>query len=180
MAEEIQQQPQIVKPNYMAAPMHQYGSSILFLTNPQDEIFKMEACFRNVTIDDEGNVKPNGLPLMNDEGISAVIGLVQSVVNQNTNMSDLDKWDVENHVMLLADTLARDLMVHRKKYGIRNGNDRYKIFSQAVQTAHITLKRAFTGGERRFWKGSVQEIETRVNQQKQGALSFLNPWKNKN
>lgn len=168
---------QTVRPLYMAAPMHQYGSSILFLTNPQDEIFKMEACFRNVTVEDNGNIRPNGPPLMNEEGISAVIGMVQSVVNQNTSMSDLDKNDVERHIGLLYDTLIRDLMIHRNKYGIANQNDRYKIVQQALQTAHITLKRPFNGGERRFLKGTVQEIQTTVSQQKQGGvLSMLNPW----
>ena len=176
MDEQTAQQPKI-SPSYMAAPMHQYGSSILFLTNPQDEIFKMEACLRNVSVEDDGKVIHHGPPLMNENGISAVIGQVQSVVNQNTNMSDLDKNDINSHIMYLTNYLARQLMINRKKYGINDPNDRDIIVQQAVQIAHITLKRALTGGERRFWKGSVQEIETRVNQQKQGIGSILNPWK---
>lgn len=163
--------------NYMAAPMHQYGSSILYLTNPQDEIFKMEAAFRNIGVDKDGNTQKYGKPLMNDIGISAVIGLVQAVVNQNTNMSDLDKWEIPSHIMFLADTLARDLMTNRLKYGIESPSDRDKIYYQALSTAHITLKRPFSGGERRFWKGSTQEVTHNVQQNKQqGSLFKLNPW----
>jgi len=44
----------------------------------------------------------------------------------------------------------------------------------------VTMKRSSEEGERRFWKGSVQEVHTRVeNQAKKGGglLGFINPWK---
>ena len=51
------------------SPMQQYGSSILELTNPQNELLKMELTFRAMILDKDGNERQIGKPLMNEEGI---------------------------------------------------------------------------------------------------------------
>ena len=71
-------------------------------------------------------------------------------------------------------TLAKDLMVNRYEYEIDSPSARDRIFFTALTTAFITMKRAFEEGDRRFWKGSVQEVKTTVDspQRKKGLFGI--------
>ena len=94
-------------------------------------------------------------------------------------MSNLNKDEIPMLMGFLGDTLARDLMINRVPYGIRTFASRDKIFFTALTTSFITMKRAYEEGDKRFWKGSVQEIQTTVSggqKQKGGFWSALNPW----
>lgn len=167
-----------VKSSPYANPMHNYGSSIIAMTNPDDELYKMELTFRSEVTDAKGNVKSVGKPLMNELGINSVIGIVQSLVNRVTVMSNLNKHEVPMLIDFLGDTLAKDLMMNRRKYGIKTSTARTKIFFTALATSFVTMKRAFEEGEKRFWKGSQQEIITRVDRrnEKQGVMSGFMGW----
>ena len=180
MAEE-QEQPQIRSTPYMS-PMHQFAGSIEKLTNPEGELDKMELTFRNVRINAEGMMVSAGQPLMNDYGINSVIGTVQSLVNQITVMSNLNKQEIPMLIDFLGDTLARDLMINRVPYGIHSFSARDKIFFTSLSTAFVTLKRAYEEGDKRFWKGSQQEITTRVEgaaRQNKGMFGRFMGWGNK-
>ena len=175
---QSQGDPVVVKSNPYMSPMHNFGSSIVTMTNPDDELYKMELTFRSMYLDNKGGVHQAGDPLMNDLGINAVIGVVQSIVSRVTIMSNLSEDDVPKLIDFLGDTLARDLMVNRVNYGIKSFSARDKIYFSALSTAFVTMKRAFEEGEKRFWKGSQQEIISRVEggQQKKGFLSGLMGW----
>lgn len=160
--------------------MHQYGSSILLLTNPNTELNKMEMTFRNAKVGKNGEVVQIGEPLMNESGISSIIGVIQSIVSQVTVMSNLDMREIGIIMEFLADTLAKDLMINRKAYQIVSATARDKIYFTALSTAFVTMKRAFEEGDKRFWKGSVQEITTKSEAQKSGGgLMSLFPWSRK-
>lgn len=176
---EMEGEQPVIRTTPYESPMHQYGSSIIQLTNPENEIYKMELTFRSQIMGEDGNPKRIGDPLMNDMGVSSVIGTVQTLVSQVTIMSNLTKQSVEALMDFLSDTLARDLMANRVAYGIKSPASRDKIYFTALSTSYITMQRAFEEGDKRFWKGSVQEIHSRVEQpQKQGGmLSSLNPFR---
>ena len=160
------------------SPMQQYGSSILQLTNPDHELLKMELTFRSQILDKDGNIVQIGDPLMNDEGVSSVIGQVQSIVNQVTVMSNFGDKDIALLIDFLADTLAKDLMMNRENYDIDEGAARDKIYFSAVSTTYITLKRALNNGERSFWKGSQQDIRQFIEtgSQSKGLFGGLFGW----
>jgi hypothetical protein len=165
-----------------SSPMHNFAGSILLLTNPDNELYKLELSLRNMVVDREGNAKSAGRQLMNDDGIMSVLGQVQAIVNQVTVMSNLEPQEIPRLVDFLADTLARDLMVNRQSYAIENAAARDKIYFIALTSAFICMKRANEEGERRFWKGSQQEITTRVDGlagQKKGVLGKLLGWAGK-
>jgi len=178
MTEEHQQEAPQVRSSPYASPMHQFGSSILLLTNPENELYKMELTFRSMKLDKEGNAIQSGTPLMNDEGISSVLGVVRSLVSQVTVMSNLSKSEVPALMDFLGDTLAKDLMVNRVRYEIASTSVRDKVFFIALSSTFVTLKRAYEEGDKRFWKGSVQEIHSSVDggQKRGGLLSSFNPW----
>lgn len=166
------------KATSFTSPMMNYASSIVTLTNPDSEVYKMELAFRGMILDKEGNPKPVAKPLMNEEGIQRIVGIVQSFVAQNSVWSNLDKHDVPNLMEFLYDTIARDLMMNEKKYEVLDSTSRDKIFFTSLSTAFMTLKRAYEEGEKRFWKGSQQEITTRVEGTKanKGILSSIIGW----
>lgn len=176
-AEQYQEPPQVRSTPYMS-PMHQYGSAIIMMTNPESELYKMELTFRAMTLDKDGNPISTGEPLMNEYGISSVIGIVQSLVSQITVMSNLTKQEVPMLIDFMGDTLARDLMIKRKDYGIAGSAERDKIYFSALATTFVTLKRGYEEGDKRFWKGSVQEIHSKVEatKQKNSLMSALNPF----
>lgn len=181
--EQEESGPQIETSPY-ASPMHAYGSSILSLTNPKEELRRMELSFRCVKELSDGTYESIGDPLMNEYGINSVIGIIQSIVNQVTVMSSLSKNEIPLLIDYLADVLAPDLMINRVPYGIKSFASRDKIFFMSLTTSFITMKRAYEEGisDKKFWRGSVQEITSRVeNSAKRGGMfSSLNPWKSSN
>ena len=144
--------------------MNMFGNSIILLTNPANYLYDMELKFRNVKMDGD-KVIPLGEPLMNEYGISSVIGLIETIISQNTIMGRLDDREIESLRNFLADTLARDLIVNRIKYNISDMRTRDKIFFTAVASSFICMKRSWKGGERGFWKGSQTDIRHTVTQE---------------
>ena len=145
-----------------SSPMHNFGSSIITLTNPESSLYKMELTLRSMILDSEGTPTKVGDPLLNEIGINSVIGIVQSIVSQVAIMSNFSKDDVPVVLDYLADTLARDLMISRRVYDIVSPTVRDKIFFTVLMSAFVVLKRGLDEGDRRFWKGSQQEIVSRV------------------
>lgn len=174
--EQQQQQAGQIKSSPYYSPMYNYGSGIVLLTNPQDLIKDLELTYKNAYYDKDNNLKEVGNPLMNDLGIKSVVGQVQAIVNKVTVLGNLNDENIRGLMEFLADTLAKDLMVNRIEYEITSASARDRIYYNALATAFITMKRAYEEGDRRFWKGSVQEIKQEVTQtpQKKGFLGF---WK---
>lgn len=158
-------------------PLNQYGGSIVLLTNPENELFKLELTFRSAKQTDDGKIIQIGEPLMNEKGINSIIGIVQSIVSQVTIMSNLNRKEIDALRDFLADTLAKDLMINAKYYEIKSATARDKIFHNAISMSYITMKRAYEEGDKRFWKGSVQEIhQTNDSNRGNGIFSAFNPW----
>lgn len=173
-----EQQEQQLRAAPFMSPMQQYGSSILQLTNPENEILKMELTFRSQILDKDGNVIQVGEPLMNDEGVSSIIGQVQSIVNQVAVMSNFEVKDLPKLIDFLGDTIAKDLMMNKIRYNIKSSSSRDKIFFSAISTTYVTLKRAVNNGERGFWKGSQQDIRQIIENgsSNKGLLGGLFGW----
>lgn len=171
MEAQQMEQPQIRSTPYQS-PMYNYGASIITLTNPESEVYKLELTLRNMVVDDKGNTRQIGEPLMNDEGISSVLGITQTILNQVTIMSNLSKTEIPALMLFLNDSLCMDLMQNRKAYNIKKSGTRSKIFFTVMSYCFIAQKRAFEEGDRRFWKGSQQDIRTEVVQSGDSKKSF--------
>lgn len=176
-----QQQPQMqtsapqVRSTPYQSPMYNYGSGIVTLTNPRQLLHDLDLKLRGKR-EIDGKPVDVGDPLMNDEGVNSVLGQVESIVNQVTVMGNLKDEEIKGLMDFLADTLAKDLMMNRVKYQIIFPSARDRIYFAALTTAFITMKRAFEEGDRRFWKGSVQEVRTTVENpsKKKGLFGIWN------
>jgi hypothetical protein len=174
--DEEQGSPQVRTSPYQS-PIHAYAGSILLLTNPENELFKLELTLRGMA-EVKGQTLVVGSPLLNDEGVRSVLGQAQALVNRVTVMSNLEDREISALMDFLADTIAKDLMLNRFHYDIRNSSARDRIFYEVLSTTFVCLRRAHGEGERKFWKGSQQEITTNVGgpQKKQGLLSKALGW----
>jgi len=171
--EEYQDQPQqAVGLNQYQSPMFTYGSSIIHLTNPEQELFKMELALRNQVLDKNGEVKQLGEQLLNDRGIGVILGATQGLVNQITIMSSLDTkkeiFPLINHV---GDMLIKVLMTRANEFQLDKRMRDY-VLSLFYSFAFICMKRAVSDGlsDKRFWRGSVQEIHQQNTQDKKPGL----------
>lgn len=157
--------------------MHTYGGSIVAMTSPKNELLNLEMSLRGYAIIDDQQVRV-GSPLLNSEGVNTVMGMVRSSINRITIMSNLKKEEVNMLIMYMLDYLARTLMMNKYYFQIKRSSDRDNIVFLCVNTAYICMKRAQDEGDRRFWKGSQQDIRTEVvNSQSKSFLSALNPFK---
>ena len=159
--------------------MYNFGSSILLLTDPSNNLHKLELTLRGLKEDENGNLLQVTEPKMNDKGINSILGIVADcIITRNTVMSNLDKGEVRNITTLIAEALSKDLMINRINYGITSTDSKSLIYHTIIANIYITLKRPQDEGEKRFLRGSVQEIKTTVDtsQQKKGIFGRVFGW----
>jgi hypothetical protein len=138
------------------------GSSIALMTNPENELYKLELTLKGMSLDREGNPVKIGDPLLNDKGVASVLGISQTIISQVTIMSYLEMDEIKNTLMMfLADTLVKDLMMNRLTYQIRSASARDIILFTVLSSCFICLKRGWEGDDKRFWKGTTQEVTMR-------------------
>lgn len=169
-AEEVIPQPQY---SPFQNPMTRLEGAIVTLTSSDSELYKLELVLRNATVDDDGNIKVRGEPLMNDYGINSIMGTIQSIVNRITFLSNIEMSEVQMLTEYMADTIAKDLMINRVRYGIKDFATRTRIYQMVITSAYLALKRAYKEGDKRFLRGSVQEIHTTVGTDKKKAPSLF-------
>lgn len=165
-----------------AEPMSTYGTSIQQLTNPHNELEKLELALKCQRVGSKNQIIQYAPPLMNDEGINSVISQVHSIVNQVTVMSNIEENHISTLMLKFSDELIKDLMVSVYQYNIDVAHKnaiRTKILGLAQNFAFLCLRRAWKGDDKRFWKGSQQEFRTIIQNEgsKKGILNKLNPFK---
>jgi len=159
------------------SPNQGFDSNMFYLTNPDNEIYKMELLFRGKALNEKNEEVQIGEPLMNEVGVARIVGIVQAgIVNQVTIMGNLNaKSEVPSIMMALADTLITDLMVNRHRYGIKDKSARTSILFTALVKSFIAMKRSTEEGmsDKKFWRGSQHEIVSRVQgEQKKSGFNM--------
>ena len=161
-------------------PAHIQSSNILYLTDPSSEIQRLEDTLRSQYRDDEGKITQYGEPLMNEKGISVILGMVRSVVTQITTMSNLTKQDINKIMINYCENITIILMLKWKEFNLTRSN-RPIVKLAAKNPALFCMKRALDEGERRFWKGSQQDFTTTIKNESsnQSLLGRALGWGNK-
>jgi len=157
-------------------PLDNLGSTILKLTNTEDEIRYLEMTLRGEYEDSEGTTIKFCDPMMNEIGITTIMRLVRSVVSRVTVMSNLDR-EIPNLMGFLSENLIENLMLNSKRYGIKDPSTRSDISFIVQFQAFMAMRRAYKEGDKRFLKGSTQDIRTQVTSDtKRGSLmsKFMN------
>lgn len=155
-------------------PLSQYGSSIVHLTNPEKQLFNVELQLRGQSIDENGERQQTLIPLLNDRGVSAMMTYLKALVNQVTILGNIDPKEIPQTMEYFYTALIEDLMINRYNYDIKSLSDSTRIHTVCCLFAKVTLDRARSEGDRRFWKGTQQEIRHHLEQEekKRGILGF--------
>lgn len=152
-----------------------YASSILALTDPTNDLQDFELFLRRMRYDSNHELVQAGEPLMNEQGINAVMSTVQSLVHHMATLSNFKENHVNMLMVSMIDTLSRDLMLNRLTYEIDRKN-RDIIVDNATRFSYSFVQRAFEEGDRKFWRGSVTEVKhTQETNKIRGSMS-LNPF----
>jgi hypothetical protein len=161
-------------------PMQNYAGNINTLTNPSDDLYEIELKLKGLSDNGKGEIKQIGDRLVNDIGVNEILTCARGAISQVTIMGNLEQKDIDIIRDYLADELVKLLMINRIRYGmIYPESTRDLIYDTIIIKAVITMKRSLQEGERRFWKGSQQEIRmTNDNKQssQQGGFSKLMGW----
>ena len=74
------------------SPQDKYGSSIITLTNPKDDLYKFELFLRALKKQPDGSLNVIGKPLLNDKGLNSIMASIESLVHSmNTYQKFLKK-----------------------------------------------------------------------------------------
>jgi len=162
------------KQNVPQAPREAYGSSIMYLTNPDSQFFALENNLRNRSINDKGEMISIGKPLCNDECINMIRMTVQSAMNQVTFLSNFDEKEVDRQSDMIHESICFSLS-DGSKYGVPDHFTRSMVVQITTSYARAALKRALNQGERGFWSRIEQNVtSTIVNKDnKKGVIGMF-------
>jgi hypothetical protein len=181
--------------NY-SSPVDRYGTQIAVLTDPSDDLYNFELFLRclkqnengelikigktlinefgKVVKDENGNNLIEWKPLMNDVGINSILLSMHSILNTKTPLSNLDDEEIFILIFDLGKDLITNLTFNKDKYECENCN-RSVIVGAATRFCYIFLKRPYGEGDRKFFKGTSQEV-THKNEITKPQGSSLNPF----
>jgi hypothetical protein len=156
-----------------SSPLSAFAGAIQQLTDPEQYLGEIENVFRGVKVGSDGESKRCGTAMLNEEGINSVMGQIRSIVSQTTIMSNLNDREVYGIICELGNVLSKDLMVNARKYAITDSVTKSKVVMISTNAAYICMKRGFEEGDKRFWKGTTQEITQRIQGGNQGFFKGL-------
>jgi hypothetical protein len=173
-----QQQPyQQVQPSpSFISPVDKYGSSIVFLTDPTNDLYKYELFLRSLKEEGKELIQIDK-PKANDAGINSIMGTLQSLVHQTGALTYYDDKIIKNIMIGFIYTLCKDVMINHENYGI-DQKSYDLIIDNTVRFAYSFVMKSFKEGERAFWGKNFSEIKNihEMNEGKRGGFS-LNPLK---
>lgn len=177
------------------SPIDRYGSQIAVLTDPADDLYNFELFLRclkqsesgqlikigkpkfengKVVKDTEGNPEIDWKPMMNDLGINSTLLSMQSVLNGITTLSNLDDREVWLLIRSLGMDVIGNLTFNKHQFEIEDSN-RSIVVGAAIRFCYIFLKRPFGEGDKKFFKGTTQEVK-HTNEITKPSGSSLNPF----
>ena len=156
-------------------PLRMQGNSIIYLTNPKNVIDGLSLNLRNQIKNDDGKIISKGEPLLNEKGINSVLAHITSVVNQTNILGNISEKQIPNFMEYFSESLIRDLMVNRIKYGM-TFDSRRKVCSICINLIYMVLNRITNEGDRRFFGKITMEQHTTVDTKK--GNNGLFPWRN--
>lgn len=173
-------------PPQMSQGLSQYipqnNANMITMTDPEEVVRRLEATYRGQVADSSGNYTQKYVPIMNEEGTSKIIGLIRAVVSRVTLMSFVDDHTYQQVMFEMGMAMHKILMVSRVTFKLGSDADRELVKTSALTTCQFCILRALEGGERRFWKGTVQEFSYNVpNQEGQNFIDKYMPksWQQK-
>jgi len=130
-------------------------------TNPKKVVEAIMLRLRGMKKNPDGTETEIGDPKMNAIGIKEIWFKLDSFINQNVILSNLDKKEISSIMKFLSKSLVLDLQLNWREYGITKKTDLDAINDTVLLNIYMALKRAERQGEKN-WLGkiSVEQISS--------------------
>ena len=161
------QQQQIDAQSTMYAPqlqeqVQQVQAVLVEQTNPKKVVEMIMLRLRGLQKDNEGRLVKVAEPKMNKEGIDNIWFMLDSHINQNIILSNVEIKEIQSIMSSIQEDLVDDLALNWKRYGITKKTDLDTINNSILVNIYLALKRA-QGQNEKNWLGkiSVEQISGR-------------------
>ena len=169
---------QSVNAPYMQQQNQQVQAALVEQINPDKILDDLELRLRGYKRKYDGTLVKSGLPLMNDNGVMAMVAYTSSVVNQNTIMSAYKKEQISKLMTQFMEVLVNDLTLNWREYGIINKSYLDLIANMIMNCVFPAYNRALEGGERRFLgTTTIENISTAPRMPQMKKEGFLSRFK---
>lgn len=113
-------------------------------------------------------------PLINDEGLSRLKMSFDTLINQNTTLSNLNDKEIANIMHGFGREMINLLTINYKTYDIKSPSDATTILQAIMNNALFCLKRGYLAGEKKFLNTSLRTHETisHIQQPKQSKFGL--------
>jgi len=142
-------------------------------TNPIKVLIEIANKLKGYYINPDKSITKISEPLMNKKGISRIMFIMSSIINQNTILSHLEEKEISKIVIQLSDDLTDDLTLNWREYEITDKMMLDHILDAIIFPAYFALKRAL-GQNEKNWLGkiSVEQISgaPRIQPPKKGGF----------
>lgn len=121
-------------------------------------------------------LNPNARPKINDEGLQAVMAIIQSAITPNVSLSRWDEDMANELTKQLLSATAQDIGVNQREWGveIRNLSTIQNIIKMTILSQ---LRRAVDGHESQNFKTTTFEQNVQQSLQQNGQQSNFSFWK---
>lgn len=159
---------------------HASQAALVEQTNPLKILMDIEFKLRGERMIGYGEsvkIVKFGEPIMNDMGISRMIFLLSSIVNQNTIFAHLQDEEINKLIIKISDDIVDDLTLNWNDYGIKDKMLLDYIVDALVIPSFMALKRAWRQNEKNWLNKTVVESITTSPRLPQKKESFMSRFK---
>lgn len=138
----------------MQEQVSQAQAVLVAQTNPDKILEEIELKLRGQRLKTDGSIDIISDPLMNKKGISRIIFIMSTVINQNTILSHLEDREISKLIIEIGTDLDLDLALNWRDYGVKDRTMLNHIEKAVVIPAFFALKRAL-GQNEKNWLGKI-------------------------
>jgi hypothetical protein len=154
-------------------------SAVIFRLNPDQVVAEIQTYlkggFDQTYFDkDIGDYKTKfvktGKPVLNDEGVQAVLSVVKSVVNHAVVQANFDEKRYVKYLKKLHESLAFILMNNKKEFGVSDNTTYHSVINNIMLIVEPFLSRTIDNEER---KGLTAMLKETVHTVRDKGKSFM-------
>ena len=108
-------------------------------------------------------------PIINDDGVRVITGVIKTALNKVTLLSDIEKRDIQYICKAMHIDLAKAIILHHEKYEIDKKNIDILI-DNIMNFVYIGLKKSQDGGDRRALTQSTRTTRQIMEGQQGGGI----------
>jgi hypothetical protein len=141
-------------------------AAVIAQTNPAKALKIIIRGFQGFMIDEDGEEKKIGSPLMNDLGISKISSYLIPFINDPARLGNIKEQEARSMTLRIVDDITIDVGINWREYGITSPTIKDIIVDSCLMLVLVTLSRSVEGKEKRFLSSIIVESLSQRQQEK--------------